>query len=158
MTIKFHTNIRNSIVGNGLLVSGINAASGITIYSGVQPAASSIVANWSAYNSTNTSFLAHYTGAVWTQPLDGAATFASLTTIPAATNATNSGTGTWCIIWCNNPTGPQLASATLPSTTFIVAPVGTMTTTGVIRFVTDTIFTAGIAKTISNGVINVTST
>ena len=153
MTVKFHPNIANLMIGKGILAAGYNAPSGITIYSGVQPTAQEIASNWSLYNSTKTNLLAHYRGAVWTQPLDGAAKFCSITTFPVAVSPINSGTGTWCIVWSNNPTIESLALATIPNEVFIVGEVSSLAGSGIVRFNPDSVFVTGTAKAISDGVI-----
>ena len=158
MTILFHPNIRNLMIGRGILAGGLTSACGITIYSGIQPTAAAIAADWATYNSLNAKFLAHFTGAIWSHPLSGTTTFCSITTFPPATPATNTGTGSWCILWMTNPTGTQLSSTTLPSTQFIIGPVSNLTGNGIVRFSTDTNFTIGVSRTIGDGTIGATST
>lgn len=158
MTILFHSNIRHLMIGRGILAGGLTSASGITIYSGIQPTAAAIAADWPTYNSTNAKFLAHFTGAVWSHPLSGTTTFCSITTFPAATPADKTGTGSWCILWMTNPTGAQLLSSTLPSTQFIIGPVSNLTGNGIVRFATNTDFVAGVSRTIGDGTIGATST
>ena len=153
MTVKFHPNIANLMIGKGILAAGYNEPSGITIYSGTQPTAEEIATNWSLYNSTNSNFLAHYSGAVWTQPLDGAAKFCSITTFPPAVSPVNSGTGTWCIVWSSNPSLASLASSTIPNEVFIVGEVSSLAASGIVRFNPDNTFVSGTAKEISDGVI-----
>lgn len=158
MTIIFHPNICQLAIGRGILGAGYTSASGISIYSGVQPLATDIITNWSTYNSNNAKFLAHYYGGIWSHPLGGAATFCSLTTFPAPVNASNTGTASWCILWTTNPTAPQLASAGIPTATFLIGPVSILTDNGIIRFNPDLSFTAGVSKAIADGVISVSST
>ena len=100
----------------------------------------------------------HYSGVVWSQPVSQTAQYINITTWPASTNATNTGTGTWCIVWSMNPTGVQLASATLPSASFIVGPVTTLSGSGIVRFNNDTNFTSGVAKVIADGVMTAAMT
>lgn len=155
MAIQFYPNIRNLLIGRGILASGITAASGITVYSGTQPTAPTILANWAAYNSANSSFLCHFTGAVWIQPLYGL--YASIGTFPVATVATNSGSAAWCIIWTTNPLLSAMGTATIPTTSFIVGPVTTLAGTGIVRFSPDVTMTSGVASTIADGLITASS-
>lgn len=148
------------MIGRGIL-GGLAAPPGgvgVTVYSGVQPSAATITANWSLYNSTVTEYLIHFFSVGWTQPLGGLATFASITTFPTLTAATRSGTGAWCIIWATNVTAPQLASGTLPNTSFLVAPVSDLAGTGTVRFNPDTIFVAASTYNIADGTIGASST
>lgn len=150
MALRFHpTNISALLIGRGILASGINASSAITVYSGVQPTAAEIEANWSLYKSTNSNFLGHFTGAVWSQP---SSLIASITTFPGAVQASNSGTAAWCIIWTINPALSEMGSSAIPSTSFIVGPVTTLVGTGVVRF-NSTTFTANTSISILDGLI-----
>lgn len=153
MTVKFHSNIANLMVGRGILPAGFNAPSGISIYSGTQPTAAQIVADWANYNSAKSNFLAHYSGAIWIQPLDGDAKFCSLDTIPAAVMPTNAGEAKWCIIWSSDVSSVSLASSVLPNNVFIVGEVTTLSASGIIRFNPDKSFVLGEAKIIADGVI-----
>lgn len=110
------------------------------------------------YTNTRTTpassnFLGHFTGAAWSQP---STLIASITTFPAAVQASNSGTATWCIIWTTNPTLSDMGSATIPSTSFIVGPVSSLTGTGLVRF-SSTTFTAGASISILDGLITTTA-
>lgn len=137
MAITFHPNIRYLMTCRGL-VGGLESSIGITIYSGAQPSAASITSSWASYNSTTAGHLVHFSSGAITQ----SGTIATLTTIPSPTLPTNSGEATWGIIWAINPTGEQLASSTLPSTSFIVAPVTGGGSTGIIR-ISNTSITTG---------------
>lgn len=149
MTILFNGNIANLMAGAGLLAA-FSSPCAISIYGGSRPTAAQITASWSSYNSANANFLAHYIGATWTNPLLG--TSIQLTTIPPAVNANNTGTGTWCILWVSNVSAANVASTTLPNTSFIVADVSTSAGSGVIRF-TDTSFVSGVSNVILSGSI-----
>lgn len=153
MTVKFHPNIANLMIGKGILAAGYNQPSAITIYSGVQPTAQEIATGWNLYGSGNSNFLAHYNGAVWTQPLDGAAKFCSITTFPEAVNPVHTGAGTWCIIWSSDPTLAAMASSTIPNEVFMVGEVSSLAGSGIVRFNPSIDFLTGTAKAISDGVI-----
>ena len=160
MTILFQTNIRNTMIGRGILpgLAIPPGGVGVTIYSGVQPTAATIAANWSTYNSGNASFLIHFFNVGWTQPLSGLATFASITTFPVLTAASNTSPGAWCIIWATNVTAPNLGSGPLPNTSFLVGPVTDTVGNGVVRFNPNTNFVAASSYNITDGNINATST
>jgi hypothetical protein len=153
MTVQFHSNIRNLIVGRGLSL-GFTSPCAISIFGGARPTAAQITSSWASYNTSNPNFLAHYLGATWTNPNGG--TVLTLTTIPAAVNALNTGTGVWAILWATNISGASVAGSTLPSTQFIVVDVSEFAGTGVIKF-TSAEFTSGVSKAILLGNINVTS-
>lgn len=110
------------------------------------------------YTNTRTTpassnFLGHFTGAVWSQP---SSLIASITTFPAAVQASNSGTATWCIIWTTNPALSAMGSTTIPTTSFIVGPVSSLAGTGLVRF--DSVaFTAGTSISILDGLITTTA-
>lgn len=153
MTVQFHSNLRNLIVGRGLVL-GFTSPAAISIFGGARPTAAQITSAWSSYNTSNPNFLAHYNGATWTNPNGG--TVLTLTTFPPAVNALNTGTGAWAILWATNVSGASVAGATLPSTQFIVVDVTEFAGTGVIKF-TSAEFTSGVSKAILTGNINVTS-
>lgn len=156
MALIYSDSIKSATLGQGILSAiGNNYASSlsaISVYSGTQPAASDITANWSQYNSTNSSFLVHYTGSTWYLP---ATNLITISTYPAATAAINSGTGTWAIIWATNITTVQAAGSALPSANFLVVPCSSTAGSGVIRFI-DNVFTAGDSKVITDGSIKAT--
>lgn len=154
MTILFHPNIRNLMINQGLMYgfpastpsqAGVSA---ITVYSGVQPTAAQVTANWSLYNSAAGNFLVHYQGAAWGNPSYGI--LLQLTTIPAAVAPTNSGTASWCIIWNTNVTPAAIAGGTLPSASFIVGTVSDGVGQGVVRF-SNTSLVAATPVTILDG-------
>jgi hypothetical protein len=147
----FSPSLRNLFIGRGLQ-AGFSASSAISVYSGVQPTAAQIAASWPTYASTNASFLAHYVGAVWTQPSNG---ILLQLTVPPTVNATNTGTGTWCIVWSSNVLAATVALSTLPSTAFIVGPVSDSVGQGIVRF-TSLSFTAGVSNVILDGSIGAT--
>jgi len=50
MTLKWHSNVRNLMIGQGLLAGFSNPAA-ISVYSGAQPRASEVVSNWTNYKT-----------------------------------------------------------------------------------------------------------
>jgi hypothetical protein len=133
--------------------SGVQTTS-ITVYSGVQPTAAQIIANWSAYNNTNSNFLAHYSGVHWgVDPGNANAVILTGTTNPAT--PINTGVATWAILWCQMDLTPtQLSASTIPTgqftgSSFFVAPVTDTTGTGIIRYLNTTL-TAGTPAPIND--------
>jgi hypothetical protein len=153
MTVKFTTSIRNLTIGRGIL-SGIAASVAVSIYSGAQPTAANIITNWTSYNSTNSIFLLHYSSVGFTQPASGI--LMTVTTFPAATLPTNTGTGAWAIIWATNPLIAAMSGA-IPTTSFIVGPVSDSVGNGIIRF-SNTTITTGVSKSLLDGSIGALST
>lgn len=148
MALTFSASVTNLMANGaiqsnlgGVSVSNHNTASSVTIYSGVQPTAENILANWSSYNSTNTTCLIHYTPVIWQLATGNAS--AVVITNSTATAPINSGTASWAILWSTmQVTTSQLASGTIPTASFFVAPVSDITGTGIIRF-TSTVLTSG---------------
>ena len=127
-----------------------SATSTVTVYSGTQPAASDIIANWANYTSAGATYLANFTGIEW--QLDPGNTSACTIFQSTAATPVNSGTATWAILWGQ----AYLADASLasggaiPTSTFIVVPVSDITGTGIIQF-TSAALTAGTPVTIAAG-------
>lgn len=138
----------NGAVLQNLMPYGGQAATAITIYSGVQPSAATIVSNWSTYNSTNASLLVHFNSIVWALAANNSSAV-DVSTTPSATPI-NTGTATWAILWTNMAvTTAQLASGTLPTPLFFVAPVSNINGTGIVRFTSNSM-TSGTAVTIAD--------
>jgi hypothetical protein len=107
----------------------------ITIYSGAQPTAQTIEANWINYNQDAASCLAHYsTGPTWLYNEGTNTYYFTNTSNTITTNALRSGTAAWAIIWM--ATGVLITSTTEPpaSSKFIVVPVTNNSGIGVIRY------------------------
>ncbi len=151
MTMLFSGGIANLAAYMGIQQATLNNASAVTIYSGTKPTAAQIISNFTPWNNTSSNLLAHYTTGYWTVPNYG--TLIQLTTKPAAVNATNSGVGTWCIVWVSNHSLGMMSA--LPDPTFIVGDVSGPTGPGIIRF-SDTTFTAGVSKSILDSSITLT--
>lgn len=128
--ITFHANIRNLMIGRGLL-SGFTSPSSISVYGGAQPTSAEITANWASYNSASPDFLAHFVGGAWSQPSSG---ILLQLTVPPASTAVHTGAGTWCIVWSSNVSAASVALGALPSTAFIVGPVSDGIGPGIVRF------------------------
>lgn len=159
MTMQFSSSIANLMAGRGILQAfntGIQPTtfpSCITVYSGAQPTAAAVAAAWASYNSTNAAFLAHFPGAFWTQPSYGPLV---QLTVPAAVNASNSGTAAWAIVWQNSYSLAQMGTGTIPNSVFAVVPVSLNTGTGVIRMTNLTV-TAATSTAIYDGSFGATS-
>lgn len=140
MALLFSPQIANMFVFRGILgaVTGVNtigpyftpqptAAMSVTVYGGIKPTAATITSSWTSYNTT---YLFHQPGVNYIQAnynLVPGGGFLTRTGVPAAVTALNSGTASWCIIWCSNvATGTsagQIGNATLPNANFIVGDV-----------------------------------
>jgi hypothetical protein len=120
---------------------------GVTVYSGTMPTPAAIAAAWSAYNSGTGSYLAHYTGIQISQ--FSQANPLQMSNVPAVPNAVNTGTASWAIVWCGQPSGAQLSSSTLPFANFFVTSVTDTAGTGVVRFA-NLAFTSGSPKAIAD--------
>lgn len=149
MALIYSPSISNCFMLRGIMgaMSGVSLTStfyqpqpnptvAITVYSGTQPSAASITASWASYN---TNYLFHQPGVSYIMPnfqTAGAGAFLSRNNSPTAVTATNTGTASWCIIWCSNVaagigTG-QISSSTIPNVNFIVGPVTLSTSTGLV--------------------------
>lgn len=164
MALLFSPSISNMFVFRGILgaVTGITITGAsftnqptvtlaLTIYSGVQPSAATITSSWASYN---TSYLFHQPGVNYIQPLINqlpAGGFITRSNNPTAVTATNSGTASWAIVWCNNVlagTGAgQIGNATIPNANFIVGPVTLGNGNGIITMSNLTV-TSGVSTTI----------
>jgi len=145
MALLYYTNTKSLFSGAILRNLGNATAAqygpftlGVTIYAGTPPTAADVASNWALYNSSTPGFLAHYTNMTWSQP--GQGTLLQMTVAPTPVIPVNGGTASWAIIWAGQPSGPQLASATLPFSKFLVVGVSDAIGDGVIRF-TSTTFT-----------------
>jgi len=153
MALIFYTNTKSLFSGAILRNLGnANTATfgpytlGVTVYSGVAPTAAAVAASWVTYNSAVPSFLVHYTNMTWSQP--GQGTLLQMTGAPTSVTPVNNGTASWAIIWAGQPTGPQLASSTLPFAKFLLVSVSDAVGDGVIRF-------SSTALTIAGGPVSV---
>lgn len=151
--MQFHPNIENLLIGRGILGGGLTLPIGISVFSGEQPSAAELIANWSAYNSTNPNFLIHFKNVVWSHPMNGAAKFCSISVFPPPTLPLHTGTGQWCIIWTSNPSDGQLTSTALPQQSFLMGPVSALDGKGIVRFTGSTDFATGTARSIADGAI-----
>ena len=152
MAIQFAQTMRNLFIGRGILAA-LSSPCSISVYSGTSQGQSSIIAaNWPSWASSNSNFLGHFTGAVWTQPNSGI--LLQLNSVPGQA-ALHSGTAGFAIIWSTEVTLTDVAGSTLPNASFIVVPCSNSVGNGVIRF-DDTTFTAGVTKVILDGSIGAT--
>jgi hypothetical protein len=107
----------------------------ITIYSGAQPTAQTVEANFINYNQDSASCLAHYsTGPTWLYNAATQTYYFTNTNNTITTNALRSGIATWAIIWM--ATGVSITSTTdAPAASkFIVVPVTNNSGIGVVRY------------------------
>lgn len=154
MAIQFSTGVRNlfmmagitkSLCGlseNNFIVFPTTATNrAITLYSGAQPTADTVVANWPTYN---TGYLLHWQNIpLFNWYPDLTTPVLSNSTLPAPVTATGSGTASWAIVWAGNPaagTGAgQIGNATIPTTGIMVVPVSDVYGAGVVKMSTTTI-------------------
>lgn len=169
MALLFSPSIANMFVFRGILgaVTGVSttgvpipmqptAAMSVTVYSGVKPSAASITASWGSYNTT---YLFHQPGVNYIQANPGlipGGAFITRTNVPAAVTALNSGTASWCIIWCSNVAAGsgagQIGNATLPNANFIVGDVTIGSGDGIVTL-SNLVVTGGQSTTILDSTI-----
>lgn len=110
-----------------------NGNSSITIYSGSQPNANVLISDWATYN---TSYLIHKSDVIIYMPnnstKENTKILTSRTTITPQT-AINTGNAEWCVIWIGNQPESNVTGATIPNTSFIIAPVTDPLGNGVVR-------------------------
>lgn len=161
MTVKYGWQFVNLFLWEGLWYANMGGTTNtqrlyITVFPGVQPSAASIISNWSTYSAL---YLAHFiysAGSAWTvnNPSAEGTAYLTSTVSPTAT-AYRTGTATWGIIWSQSaPSEATIQGASLPSTLFIVAPVGDFTSSDVIRLQSTSIV-ATTTATLNSVVIDV---
>jgi hypothetical protein len=129
----------------------------MTVYSGEQPTADTVAANWSSYRSTNAACIAHIQTPITWQHNNPTSTTYFVNTLSSVTaTALNTGTATWAIMWGTSITPVQAGLTALPDEEFLVVPVGTTASNAIIRF-TNTNFVAGGSVTPYDGGITVTN-
>ena len=107
-----------------------------TVYSGVQPTAATVAAEWINYKSSNSICLAHYTNSLSFSYNSPTLTY-YFTNVGASisTTALNSGTASWAILWLSGAvTDLQLSLSALPQPRFVVVPVTDTAGIGIIRY------------------------
>lgn len=162
MTIKFHSNVKKPFLCKFIqkgFTQPWTVGNSISIYSGEQPTAAEVTANWPNYNATNPNFLAHIEEGLFVlQPSnDLLKLFSSLaanSNFWSSAKSTNVGTGigTWAILWDRNISMMNVNDIVLPTLNFIVVSVSNSNGDGVIRF-KNTNFTAGVFNPIYDGTI-----
>jgi len=104
----------------------------VSVYSGAQPTPALFEANWStAHNSSNASFLAHFTGVALSQP--GQAALLQIVLNTSTATPANSGLALWAVIW-GGAVSSNLAGATIPNDRYMIVPVSDANGSGVVRF------------------------
>lgn len=151
--MKFHSNIQNLMARKGINDGFNGSASTITVYSGSQPTAAEIVANWANYKSTALEFLVHYPSAYWDLPDEGSTVILS---VPPPVVTLHAGVAAWAIVWATNVNVSAMSAATAPALSFIVVPVTDTLGGGVIRYAS-TNLASGVSAPISSGSISVAS-
>lgn len=158
MAVLFQKNIRNFMSwafisqGTNSTSYGLTTTYAITVFSGVQPSASTIQSSWSSYNTT---FLCHWQGVILYNVYSQSPASSGypqgfvLQNNPGSVTAINSGTASWCILWPTNPTQATVSGSSLPSTKFMVGPVSNQASNGLVRFIS-TSFTSGSSYSIND--------
>ncbi len=148
----FSQSIAKLIAERGL-IENRSAPSSISIYAGTQPTPATIASSWASYNTSSPDFLIHFTGVTWSRTL--AQPFIAITTFPPLTQALQTGTASWCIVWSTAVTLVNVQGGTLPNSTFIVGAVTDLTGKGIVKFNPSTSLVATQTYTIADGVITV---
>lgn len=161
MTILFHPNICNVMIGRGLL-EGFTTKPGysykgtaISVFSGVQPLAKDLITYWNSYNSNTNILLAHYNDAEWWQASEGR--LLSLKIARTINTSLKTGVASWCVLWSKEVDVNSLNTDTIPSTEFIIGPVSLNEGSGLVRYETDLNIVSGTPKLIYDGSIGANS-
>lgn len=147
MTLLYSNSIRNLMTNRGM-AQGFSSPS-VTIYSGVQPAASVVTSSWGSYNNTNSNLLWHaQSGLTLSVATSGLSIYGSAlpSTIPV-----RNGTASWGIIWSGSVAYSAMGTSSIPNSSFIVVPVTDTSGNGVIRLQSTTLSTATTATIINLG-------
>lgn len=157
----YSASLQNLFLGRGLLVpmgmttnGTSNVTVSMTVYEGTQPNCNTIIQNWGTYN---TSYLLHQTGVLINQPnfnTSSNGNYITLSALPAAQTASNTGNANWVIIWTNNLEEANVNEAIIPSNTFIVGPVSNVYSNGVIKY-SNTYFESANTYNIADFIITV---
>lgn len=116
-----------------------------TIYSGAQPTAQEVEANWTNYNQNAANCLVHYfSGCTWEYNAGTLTYYFTNVSNTITANALRSGTASWAIIWKANNVSITSFSEVPASGQFLVCPVTSNTGIGGLRY-TSLITTAGQA-------------
>ena len=144
MAIIFTWPITNMFLHQCFYTQWLTGALEITLYSGSQPSAADVTANYFTYASQS---LVHWTGASWITPTtpDSTTEIAQFMTlnIPLAKTAFRSGTANWAILWGSSSaasvTEAQAQFGPLPLDIFVIVPVTASGGKGVVKMTTTTI-------------------
>lgn len=113
-----------------------NSPGPISVYSGVQPDATTLENSWSNYQSSDAAFLAHFSAPTWTSNAStmSAGNVCLYTTTTASGNATplHSGVASWAVIWDSTVVSAP-GAGTIPTTRYIIVDVGDMLSNSAVR-------------------------
>jgi len=119
----------------GTLITRQSVTTSFTIYSGAQPTAQTVEANFINYNQDSASCLAHYSsGVTWLYNGPTRTYYFTNTSNTITTNALRSGTASWAIIWKANSVSITSTTDAPAASKFIVVPVTNNSGVGVIRY------------------------
>lgn len=142
--LLFSPSLAGLMAGRGILVpmgmttnANSNVTVSLTVFAGAQPTATDITNNWDDYNGA---YLFHMRGVDYKLASPTSNTLCGLVTnanYPTSESAINSGTASWCIIWCSDiasgSSPGELGDTTIPNTQFIVGPVTLYSGNGIVR-------------------------
>ncbi len=114
-----------------------------TVYSGSQPTATQVANEWSAYASTNSNCLAHFTvGPTWVYNATSSTYYFDNSSGACSTATIHNGTASWAIFWTRQVQQADMGLESLPETKFMVVPVTNNTGIGIFRFTSTTFVTS----------------
>lgn len=139
----------SAIINKTIHYNMFNTPGPVSIYSGVQPDATTFENSWSNYQASDSVFLAHFPAPTWTS---NASTMAAgnvclFSTANATSNVTplHSGLASWAVIWDSSvvtaPTSP-----TVPTTNYIICDVGEMLSNSAVRMVNANVSTSTVTR------------
>lgn len=157
MNMGFPENVKGTLAQGSPTVATANANTSITVYSGTQPNANVIINDWASYN---TSYLLHKSNLSYSWPFgttSANSTFITLRPTQELLNAQTAiatGNAEWAIIWSRNQVEANVRSATIPTTSFFIAPVSDIFGNGVVKL-SDTNIANGNSYTITDSTITI---
>jgi hypothetical protein len=139
----------SALINKTIHYNMFNTPGPISVYSGVQPDATTLENSWSNYQSSDNVFLAHFSAPSWTS---NASTMAAgntclYTTTTASGNATplRSGTASWAVIWDSTVVSAP-GAGTIPTTKFIICDVGGMLSNAAVRMVDTSVNSSTVTR------------
>jgi hypothetical protein len=139
----------SALINKTIHFNMFNTPGPISVYSGIQPDATTLENSWSNYQSGDSVFLAHFSAPAWTSNAStmSAGNVCLYTTTTASGNATplHSGTAAWAVIWDSTVVSAP-GAGTIPTTNFIICDVGNMLSNAAVRMVSANISTSTVTR------------